>query len=219
MSWNGQSLMSKATIHAIVFDLGKVLVDFDYSIATRRIATRAKIAPKELGQSLLEGTLLLNYELGLLTTEQFYQTVCETTGFCGSLDEFGAMFGDIFTPIDPMIRLHAALRQRGFATYIFSNTNELAVRHIRRNFPFFTSFAGHIFSYEHGAMKPDPKLYQVVETQSGCQGAGLLYVDDRPENIAAGAARGWQVILQETPEKTEQAVRTLGLLDGSASSH
>ena len=37
MSWNGQSLMSKATIHAIVFDLGKVLVDFDYSIATRRI--------------------------------------------------------------------------------------------------------------------------------------------------------------------------------------
>ena len=62
-------------------------------------------------------------------------------------------------------------------------------------------------------MKPDAQLYEVVERLSGRRGADLLYLDDRPENIAAGAARGWQVILQETPEKSRAAVQKLGLLN------
>ena len=110
-----------------------------------------------------------------------------------------------------MLDLHAALRERGVPTYVFSNTNELAVGHIRKHFPFFSQFNGYVCSYEHGAMKPDAKLYEVVERQSGRRGADILYLDDRPENIAAGAARGWQVILQESPEKTRAAMHKLGL--------
>jgi len=51
-------------------------------------------------------------------------------------------------------------------------------------------------------MKPDARLYEVVERLSGCRGAELLYIDDLPRNIEAGRARGWQVILQEQPETT-----------------
>ena len=61
-------------------------------------------------------------------------------------------------------------------------------------------------------MKPEAGLYEVVERETGCRGADILYIDDRPENGDAGAARGWQVILQETPERTLATVRTLGLL-------
>ena len=100
-------------------------------------------------------------------------------------------------------------------TYIFSNTNELAVSYIRRAFPFFANFNGYILSYEHGAMKPDAKLYEVVEQQSGHSQSEILYLDDRPENIAAGAARGWRVILQESPEQTRAVVESLGLLNHS----
>jgi methionine salvage enolase-phosphatase E1 len=90
--------------------------------------------------------------------------------------------------------------------------NNDAVGHIRRNFPFFANFDGYILSYEHGAMKPNEKLYEVVERASGRRGAEILYLDDRPENIAAGAARGWQVILQESPEKTLAEIDKRGLL-------
>jgi FMN phosphatase YigB (HAD superfamily) len=201
-----------ATIQTVVFDLGKVLVDFDYAIAARKIAARAKMPMNELGVFLLSAPVLLRYETGLLTTEQFYKAICDGTGFCGTLQEFGATFADIFWPIEPMVTLHAALRQKNIPTYIFSNTNELAIGHIRRNFPFFSNFDGYILSYEHGAMKPDGKLYEVVERQTGRRGAEILYLDDRPENIETGAARGWQVILQENPEKTRSALQTLGLL-------
>ena len=196
---------------AVVFDLGKVLVDFDYSIAARKIAARGKLSAAEIKHLIDHSALLVRYETGRLTREQFYDEVRAATGFEGSLEEFGGFFGDIFFPIEPMVRLHAALRAQGMPTYIFSNTNDLAVSHIRRNFPFFSNFDGYILSYEHGAMKPDARLYEVVERQSERREAELLYLDDRPENVAAGAARGWQVILQESPEKTREAMQRLGL--------
>ena len=196
----------------VIFDLGKVLVDFDYSIAARKIAARGKLTAEEIKLLIDHSALLFRYETGLLTREQFYNEICAATGFRGSLEEFGGFFSDIFFAIEPMVQLHAALRGRGVPTYIFSNTNDLAVSHIRRNFPFFSNFDGYIFSFEHGAMKPDAQLYEVVERQSGRRAAELLYLDDRPENVAAGAARGWQVILQESPEKTRLAMRKLGIL-------
>ena len=200
-------------VKAVVFDLGKVLVDFDYRIALRRIAARSKMTPEELGRYVMQSPLMLDYETGLLTSQEFYETVRAGTGFEGGFEEFGNLFGDIFAPIESMVQLHASLRQRGHPTYIFSNTNELAVRHIRRNFPFFTNFDGYILSYEHRAMKPDAKLYEVVERQSGRRGADVLYLDDRPENTEAGTARGWQVILHESPEKTTAALKGFGLLE------
>ena len=112
-----------------------------------------------------------------------------------------------------MVQLQAALRQRGLPTYIFSNTNELAVEHIRRNFPFYANFDGYILSYEHGAMKPDARLYEVVERECGAPRRGDPLPGRPPGECRGGAARGWQVILQETPEKSRAAIQKLGLLN------
>jgi len=199
------------TPKAIIFDLGKVLLDFDYSIAARRIAERCKTPLEEINRHIAQSPLLFRYETGLMTTDEFYREVCGLTGFADNLEEFSGFFGDIFSPIEPMVRLQADLRARGYPTYIFSNTNDLAIGHIRRNFPFFANFDGYIFSYEHGSMKPDAKIYEIAEKQSGYQGEDLLYLDDRPENTQAGARRGWQVILHESFEKTRTAFQKLGL--------
>jgi FMN phosphatase YigB (HAD superfamily) len=200
-------------IEAVVFDLGKVLVDFDYSIAAPKIAARTRMSAAELMHFFMRSPLLLQYETGLISSQDFYRGVSIGTGFDGTFDEFAGFFGDIFDPIEPMIQAHALLRQRGMPTYVFSNTNELAILHVSRCFPFYKTFDGHILSYEHKAMKPDPRLYEVVEQLSGRRGRAILYLDDRPENIAAGAARGWQVILHETPEKSRAAFERLGILD------
>lgn len=200
-------------IQAVAFDLGKVLVEFDYAIAGRKIAARATMAAAELGQFLIQVPLIIRYETGQISSREFYQEVRDASGFLGDLEEFASLFADIFTPIEAMVRLQAEVRARGLRTYVFSNTNELAIRFIRRNFPFFRNFDDYILSYEHGAMKPEPHLYEVVEARSGCRGAQILYLDDRPENIAAGAERGWQVILQETPEKSRAAIEKLGILN------
>jgi len=198
----------------VVFDLGKVLVDFDYSIAGRRIAAEGKMSATDVQEFIDHSPLLFRFETGQISKEQFFAEVQAATGFRGSLGQFSGFFADIFKPIEPMVKLHGELRRRGVPTYIFSNTNELAVGHIRESFPFFSAFDGYILSYEHGAMKPDPRLYEVVEDKTGRRRDELLYLDDRPENVEAGANRGWQVILHESPGNSLAQILKLGLLPG-----
>jgi HAD superfamily hydrolase (TIGR01509 family) len=194
----------------VVFDLGKVLVDFDYSIAGRKIAARSKMSLAEIDSFLASSDITIRYEVGRLTRREFFEQMQPAIGFRGTLEEFGEFFADIFTEIPPMIALQAELRQRGVPTYIFSNTNDLAVEHIRRNFPFFRNFNGYIYSFEIGVMKPDPKIYQALETLAGRQGDEIVYLDDRLENVAGGAARGWQAILHDNPDRSRAAITKLG---------
>jgi putative hydrolase of the HAD superfamily len=190
----------------LAFDLGKVLVDFDYSIAARRIAARSSKPPENLPKVLGDSPLLVQFETGLIDRHHFYKLISAATGFEGTETEFGAAFADIFSEMQPMVKLHAELRQRGLKSYVFSNTNEIAIEHVRRNFPFFGHFDGYILSYEVRAMKPHVRIYEALEKMAGKRGADIIYIDDRHENIEAGLARGWRAILHETPEKTHAAL-------------
>ena len=197
----------------VVFDLGKVLLDFDYAIAGREISERSGKSPAEIKQLLDYSPLLYRYETGLITQREFFEEIRLAADFRGTYEEFGGFFAKIFWEIPAMIDLHAALRRRGIPTYIFSNTNDLAITHIRRDFPFFANFDGYILSYEVRSMKPDARIYEALEQLSGRRGADIVYLDDRQENLDAGAARGWQVILHTTPEQSQAAIKELRLLD------
>jgi FMN phosphatase YigB (HAD superfamily) len=208
----GFLLIFMKTPEAVVFDLGKVLVDLDYSIAARRIAARSTKPPADVQHFIDHSPLLFRYETGLMTREEFFQEIRSITGFLGDQDEFGRFFADIFSPMDDMIGLHAALRRAKIPTFIFSNTNDLAIAHIQRNFPFFANFDAYVLSYQHGAMKPNAKLYEVVEFVTGRKGSEILYLDDRLENAEAGIARGWQVIHHQSYAASAGRIQELGLI-------
>ncbi|HEV2319038.1 MAG TPA: HAD family phosphatase [Verrucomicrobiae bacterium] len=196
-------------VPVVVFDLGKVLVDFDYSIAAQKVAARSSRKMEHLDEFLSGSPSLVQFESGLLTARQFFSQVQQATGFQGGADEFAAYFAEIFKPMPDMVKLHAGLRKKRIPTYIFSNTNEIAVEHIRKKFPFFSNFDGYILSYEVGAMKPQAKIYEALETLSRRRAGDIIYIDDRAENVQAGSARGWRGVLHESPQKTRAALDTL----------
>ncbi len=201
---------------AVIFDLGKVLLDFDYGIAAKRLQKRCRMSLSALQTLINQSPLLLRYEANRLSTAQFFAEIQGASGFRGTLAEFREGFAEIFTAVEPMVRLHRELRAREVPSYVFSNTNEIAIQHIRDRFPFFRDFDGYILSYEHNAMKPEPKLYEVVERTAGYSGPDLLYIDDRPENIETGRERGWRTILHTAPELTRAAILEAGLLPKDA---
>ncbi len=86
---------------AVVFDLGKVLLDFDYGIAAAKIARRAKVPAAQVFHTLVHSPLLGRFETGLMSNEQFAGEVCAACGFSGTLDEFYEAFAEIFTEIKP----------------------------------------------------------------------------------------------------------------------
>jgi putative hydrolase of the HAD superfamily len=197
---------------AVVFDLGKVLLDFDYRIAVRKMAPHCALAAPELQCLIDQSPLLHRYESGGMTSREFFAEIAAQAGYRGTFEQFRECFGDIFSEIPRMIELHATLRARGVPTFIFSNTNEIAVHHIRRRFPFFAGFDGYVLSYEAGRMKPHPHIYQRVEALTGRRGTELLYLDDRLENVQTGEARGWRTIHHAQPEESWNVVRQLRLI-------
>jgi glucose-1-phosphatase len=195
---------------AVVFDLGKVLLDFDYSRAIQRLAEAGTRDLRAVRHMLLEDSLLNDYETGEIESADFYARLRNGLGLKLSYGAFREAFADIFTPIPPMIALHGRLRAESISTFVFSNTNEIAIAHIRTVYPFFREFDGHILSYEARAMKPDPRMYAALEQRSARLGGELIYLDDRPENVAAAAQRGWHALLHTDAESSRTALREAG---------
>lgn len=207
-----ESRISNATPpRAVVFDLGKVLLDFDYGRAVGQLLPLINVELAVVKRLLVDSTLLFDYETGRLTTEQFYERIREATGFSAGLTTFEEIFGDIFTEITPMTALLPQLQRLGIRCCVFSNTNEMAIRHVTARYPFYAAFDDHVLSFEHKAMKPDPALYEVVERTLSLKGSDLLYLDDREENVVAGWERGWRAFVHRTPDESLQHLRDAGL--------
>jgi len=196
-------------LNAVVFDLGKVLVDFDYGIAAQKLALQSKAPAADIQEVIDQSPLLFRYEAAKMTTPEFFAEVSRQIGFQGSFEEFAAAFADIFTEIPEMTRLHSEVRSAGLATFVLSNTNEIAISHVRRNFPFFAKFNGYIFSFEHGVLKPHERIYEIAEQRIGCWGGEILFLDDKPENVEAAGRRGWQTLCHSSPEESIAAVRAV----------
>ena len=203
--------MSSQRPSVVVFDLGKVLVDFDYSIAVRRFADRSE-AGLESVQELVNSPIQFDYESGKMTTDEFFVAVRDGAGFLGDRAEFVKIFADIFSPMEVMIPFFERVKSAGIPTCVFSNTNEIAIQHIRERFPFYSRFDGYVLSYEEKGMKPDEPIYHVVKERTGESDKAILYIDDRPENIETGKRFGWQTILQSgEAQSVAKAEELLGL--------
>ena len=189
-------------VRAVVFDLGKVLVDFDYGIAARTLARQSTAPADDIRTVIDQSPLLLRYESAQMTTRQFFDVVREEIGFGGSFGEFAAAFGNIFTEVPAMTQLQRELGSRRMPTSVLSNTNEIAVGHIRRSFSFFANFTDYILSYEQGVLKQHERIYEITEERSGCREQEILFLDDKPENVEAAARRGWRTICHRSPEET-----------------
>ena len=155
----------------------------------------------------------MRYEKGQVTREAFFDEVRRQSGYRGGAEEFYGFFADVFSPITEMIEFQRRLKTRAVPTYIFSNTNDLAIEHIRAQYPFFGGFDGYVLSYEHGAMKPEEPLYDVVERLAGRERHQLLYFDDRPENVETASRRGWQAVVHRDPASSIAVLRSAGLFD------
>ena len=62
------------------------------------------------------------------------------------------------------------------------------------NYPVFGLFDGRVYSHEARLMKPDPKIFTHTIETLDLDPANTIYIDDKPENIAAGIAAGFTSI-------------------------
>jgi FMN phosphatase YigB (HAD superfamily) len=199
------------TPKAVVFDIGNVLLDFDYRKTARRIEHLCDLKADELYNTIIGPGLFVDFESGRIDAQKFFTDFQSLSSYRGGQEEFAEAFGDIFSEVPEMIVFNERLRARNIPTYILSNTNELSIAWIRKRYPFFANFNGYIFSHKQECMKPCARIYEVVEERSGLRGPDLFYMDDKEENVAAAIARGWQAVHHVSPAQSLEIARNLGL--------
>ena len=92
-------------------------------------------------------------------------------------------------PMDGMADLLRELKSLGFLLVFFSDTSSVHAARIRREQSLVTLVDGAVFSFEVGAKKPAPAMYEAFERRYG---KPVLYLDDKLENIEGGRRHGWR---------------------------
>lgn len=174
---------------AYLFDIGNVIITFDFLKAARKLAPHTPVTAEELLARVTPLTVSL--ELGKLSPEAFIEAASETTGYTGSPAFFRAAFEDIFELNEPMVAFIETLKKDGLPLYLLSNTNGIHVPFFEATYPVFSLFDGRIYSHEVGFMKPDPTIYEVVKDTLPLVAERTVYIDDVAANCAAGREAGF----------------------------
>ncbi len=156
-------------IEAVLFDLGKVIVDFDLRAMLEEFTPRCSRSPAEVEELMRSGDLLHRFESGQMSTGEYYVHVCEALGLKIEMPAFWRAIESIFAR-DLLVSeaLLKALNQR-YPLILVSNTNAIHANYIRENYPVFDYFRHKVLSYEVGSMKPDRRIFEKAIEVSGKQ--------------------------------------------------
>ena len=172
---------------ACIFDIGNVLVRFDFEIAASKLRARSLNSSDE-ARSAVEH-LKLRYENGDLSRQEFDSKAIETLGFQGSVSDFEAIWQEIFfdnPAIEPLVK-QIAVRH---PLYLLSNTSDLHLEYLLKRFPVFRYFKDGVYSFSAKHSKPDPEIFEIAIEHFGVIASKTLYIDDLEPNIQAARKAG-----------------------------
>jgi glucose-1-phosphatase len=204
--------MSQSAPKALLFDLGRVLVPFEFKRAYRAMEALTGLETAEIRTRLAATNLFRQFETGLMEPEQFAANVMETLGFRCELPQFSEIWSSIFLPetlIPDSAIENLASRYR---LIIVSNTNRLHFEMLERTYPIFRHFFGHILSYQVKAMKPDPALYAAALHMAECLPHECVFIDDLPENVDGAELAGFDGIVFQSFTQLSEELRRRGVL-------
>jgi len=186
----------------ILFDIGNVLLRFDYKEALHALI------PPELGDASERLRLLDvkrdDLESGRITADNFIDWALVTLESPATPEEFQKAWRSIFTPILPTWQLAERLAEQGNRLILFSNINPIHCPWIYEEYPVFSHFHGAVMSYQIGCMKPNETFYQHAIKEFQLDPADTIYIDDLAANIDAGKQHGFHCHLYD--EQDHQAL-------------
>lgn len=188
----------------IVFDFGAVLftwrpVDIVAEVFPDRAGNAAQA--KTLAHALFGHDDWLDFDRGLLSL----QAVVERTAYRLGIqdDVLRALFESIpqrLVPMPDSLAIMQALAQRQArgdgvrALYFLSNMPVPYARALEQEHDFLRAFDGGIFSGDARCSKPDPRIYELLQSRYGLAAPDTVFIDDMPGNVEAACAMGWRGI-------------------------
>ena len=176
---------------AVIFDIGNVLTRwqpeafYDRVIGEdRRRALFAEVDLHRMNDIVDEGALF---------RETIYDWADRTPHWQAEIRLWYDRWIELASPrIEGAIALQRALRAKGVPVFALTNFGKYSFEEALPKMDFLADFDRLYVSGRMGVIKPDPRIYEMVEDDCGLPPASLLFTDDRADNITAAARRGWR---------------------------
>ncbi|WP_243286670.1 HAD family hydrolase [Geothrix terrae] len=197
-------------IRAVIFDFGQVVCTFDNRRMYRALSDLCGLPEQDLARRVAQSDLPRAYETGKISSPAFLEGLSALCGFAFPEAAFVRAFTDIFVPIPSTFDLIRRLRPR-YRLGLLSNTSPWHAEHGIRTTGVFPLFDAVTFSYEVGAMKPDPRIYRDMLAKLRLPPEACAFIDDLPENVEGARAIGMHGITYPGPTALLTALRALGV--------
>ena len=177
-------------LKTLIFDLGKVIVPFDFERGYQAMAERTGLDPTDVRKRIAATGCVVPYETGQLETPEFVRTISRALGQTFSVDEFQELWSIIFLPETLLPEdLFVQLKQR-YRLVLLSNTNDLHFNFIQKRYKLLRHLDEFVLSYKAKAAKPDHRIYQAAIRAAQCRPEECFFTDDIPEYVAGAQAAG-----------------------------
>lgn len=190
------------------FDLGNVLVHFDHQIAVDQLAARSNRPAEQVRSIVFEADLQDRYETGLISSVEYASQINDALQSQLPASEILEAISAIFEPNPSILDAFSRFKDANVPMGVLSNTCEAHWEWIlQRGWPMPGDwFDFHVLSYEVRSMKPNAGIYEHCEKRAQCSPEKIFFTDDRADNIAAAAMRGWHTHQYQTTEGLLQAI-------------
>jgi FMN phosphatase YigB (HAD superfamily) len=205
-------LLSPGSADALLFDLGRVVLDIDFSKALACWAGHAGCEVAHLTERFSRGEIYQRHETGEIDDAEYFASLRTSLGIGISdarfLEGWNAIFAGEMPGIAPLL---ARAAQR-LPLYAFSNTNGAHVEHFS---VVYAGVLGHFremfLSSAIGLRKPDAAAYDHVVKAIGVPAERIVFFDDLAENIEGARAQGLTAVHVTSPDDVAEALAALGI--------
>jgi putative hydrolase of the HAD superfamily len=196
---------------AILFDLGRVLVHFDFQRGYRALEGLCPYSAAEIPRRLSGTGLVERFETGLVEPRDFVEQMSQILDLHVDYERFCEIWSCIFThELLPESMLEGLSRR--YRLVLLSNTNALHFDMIRGTYGhLLRHFHDLVLSYEVRAMKPRPEIFHAAVERAQCQPEECFYTDDIAAYIEGARKLGIDAVQFESREQIEREMRLRGI--------
>ena len=196
---------------AVIFDLGRVLVNFDFKRGYRALEGHCPYAAAEIPKRLSTGNLVERFETGLIEPRDFVAEMSGVLGLTMDYDEFCGIWTSIFTETLVPEGMLAGLAER-YRLVLLSNTNAIHFEGLRETHRhLLRHFDSLVLSYDVKAMKPQAEIFQAAIDRAGCRPEECFYTDDIAVYVEAAKSLGIDAVQFESLEQLHRELRARGI--------
>lgn len=195
----------------VIFDLGKVLIHFDFKRGYRALEGHCPYAAAEIPRRLATTDLVERFETGMVEPRDFVAQFSRILDLQLDYDRFCEIWSCIFTgAIIPESMLEGLAGR--YRLLLLSNTNAIHFEVLRHTYGhLLRHFHDLILSYEVRTLKPQPEIYEAALQRAGCLPGECFYTDDIAAYVDAARQMGIDAVQFESREQIEREMRGRGI--------